>query len=198
MDDAFSLTASEMPRTRRLSSFGVRAIVALVMGMTLLTTFTSFVVSQQRAADERRSAAIAAQATAREAETRIAAAQAAASPASPGASKATVDDLLDARARTAASGALDDAVAFADTASLEAAGAGALASVDDHLVFVDGPSTGPSVVSVFASDGGWAAAVQGSARTCFWIAVVAGGSPRYGSGMPCTGIAALAADRTGW
>ena len=70
--------------------------------------------------------------------------------------------------------------------------------LDPSLLFVDGPSTGPSVVSVYAGAAGWAAAVGGAHGTCYWVAVALDGRTRYGTGTPCTGMAALAADRGAW
>ncbi len=54
------------------------------------------------------------------------------------------------------------------------------------------------MVSVFAGTTGWAAAVQGSANACYWVALAADGQVRYGEGSPCTGMAALAADERSW
>jgi hypothetical protein len=198
MDDAFSLIATEMPRARRLSPFGVRVAAGSIVTVLLLVSFGAFVVGQQRAADERRSAAMAAQVAAHEAEARAAAAEAAVTTTTIHASDRVVNDLIDTRAREAATAALDSAVAVARASSLEAAIATALSSIDHDVLFIDGPSTGPSVVSVFASAAGWSAAVQGSARSCYWVALTPGGATRYGTGARCTGMAALAADRNSW
>ncbi len=108
MDDAFSLTAADMPRTRRTSPFGLRAGVAVVTAMMLLVSFAMFVTGQQRAADERRSAMVAQQAAEREAEAR-AAAVAVASPTPIQPEEGSVDRLLDSRARDAARGAIGSA-----------------------------------------------------------------------------------------
>ena len=197
MDDAFSLIAAEMPRTRRISPFGVRAAVAVMTAMMLLVSFAMFVTGQQRAADERRSAMVAQQAAEREAEAR-AAAVAAASPTLIQPEQGSVDRLLDSRARVAARGAIGSAEELAATMSLDRVGPDALAIVNHQVLFIEGSSTGPSVVSVFAGATGWAAAVQGSANVCFWVALAADGQVRYGEGSPCTGMAALAADQHSW
>ena len=68
MDDAFSLIAAEMTRTRRISPFEVRASVAVMTAMMFLVSFAMFVTGQQRAADERRSAMVAQRAAERQAE----------------------------------------------------------------------------------------------------------------------------------
>src|SRR4029077_4181708 len=59
MDEAFSLVAARMPRTRRISPFGVRMTAMLVVVALLIAGFGAFVVDQQRAADRRRAALIA-------------------------------------------------------------------------------------------------------------------------------------------
>jgi hypothetical protein len=199
MDDAFSLIATELPRPRRVSPFGLRVAVGCVLTLMLTVTFATWVVGQQRAADARRSAAMAAQVAAREAEARAVALQATATVTAPiRASRRVVDDLLDGRARDAAAAALAAAIQTARTSSLDAAGAGSLAAVDGDVLFIEGPSTGPSVVSVFASAAAWSAAVQGSEGACYWVALSPSGTARYGTGNRCTGMAALAADRDSW
>ncbi len=137
MDDAFSLIAAEMPRTRRISPFGLRAAVALMTAMMLLVSFAMFVTGQQRAADERRSAMVAQQAAEREAEAR-AAAIAAASPTAIHPEQGSVDRLLDARARDAARGAIGSAEQLAATMSLDRVGPDALASVNHQALFIEG------------------------------------------------------------
>ena len=194
MDDAFRLAAVEMPRRRHISPFGARVAAGAAVIVLLLSSFVMFVVGQQRAADQRRAAALASQAAERAAD-----AQAVATESAPiHASRPVVQDMIDMRARTAAASALDAARRLATTTSIDSADAGALSVQGGDVVFVEGPSTGPSVVSVFASAAGWSAAVQGSAHTCYWIALSPGGATRYGSGSLCTGIAALAADRKTW
>jgi hypothetical protein len=195
MDDAFSLVAAEMPRVRRISPFGVRMIAALTVGVTLLASFAMFVNGQQLAADARRAALAAQQETARRTEAQTATHGAATSLV---ADPSTVGNLLDQRAQRAATDALAAATQVAATASIEQVAPATLSSMDRDLLFVDGPSTAPSVVSVFSGAAGWSAAVRGSGNTCYWVALGASGRARYGTGSPCTGMAALAADRTAW
>lgn len=194
MEDAFSLVASQMPRSRRISPFGTRVAVTLVFAITLLTSFAMFVSGQQRAADARRASTAAQQEAAR----RVEAQPSADRPASLAADPGTVADLLDQRAQGAARRALDAATQVAAAASLEQVTPAMLSSVNLDLMFVDGPSSAPSIVSVFSGAAGWSAAVHGSGSTCYWVALGASGHPRYGTGSPCTGIAALAADRAAW
>jgi hypothetical protein len=198
MDDAFSMVAARMPRSPRVTPFTIRVTVMLAVVTALLTMFTMFVVGQQRAADERRASLAARQQAGRAAESQATAQELAAGPGATQPSPGAVEDLLDARAREAAVTASEAAIRLAATSSLDQAQPSALSSVNHELVFIDGPSTAPSVVSVYAGSAGWAAAVRGDEHTCFWIAVTPGGRTRYGTGRPCTGMAALAADRPRW
>jgi hypothetical protein len=80
--------------------------------------------------------------------------------------------------------------AWATTARLAEAGTG--------LIFVDGRSTAPGIVSVAPGDSSWAAAVMSTSGTCFWARASATGQVRFGTGLLCTGRAAMAASRTTW
>jgi len=101
-------------------------------------------------------------------------------------------------AQEAATTALDAARQVAVNGSIADAAPNALTAVAPTVLFIDGPSTGPSVVSVYAGAAGWAAAVHGAHATCYWVAVAAEGGTRYGTGSACTGMSALAADRPAW
>ncbi len=197
MDDAFRMVAARMPRARRLTPFAARATVLLVVLGMLLVVFASFIASEQRAADARRAQLEATQRADAEAQARATAAQVgAADPGTP--DGAAVRGLVNEHAQQAATTALGTARRFATTASIDGATAAAISPLDPSLLFVDGPSTGPSVVSVYAGAAGWAAAVGGAHGTCYWVAVALDGRTRYGTGTPCTGMAALAADRGAW
>jgi hypothetical protein len=197
MDDAFRMVAARMPRTRRLTPFAFHATVLLVVLGVLLVVFASFVASEQRTADARRTQLEATQRADAEAEARAAAAQVgAADPGTPDA--ATVRGMVNEHAQEAATTALGTAQRFAATGPIDGATATAISPLEPTLLFVDGPSTGPSVVSVYAGPAGWAAAVGGAHSTCYWVAVALDGRTRYGTGTPCTGMAALAADRGAW
>jgi hypothetical protein len=60
------------------------------------------------------------------------------------------------------------------------------------------PSAGLDDVSVAASDRIWAAAVQARPGACFYLRLEVGEDPRYGSGVECTGEAALLAAEPRW
>ena len=197
MDDAFRMVAARMPRTRRLTPFATRAVALLAVIGLLIAAFAMFVVSEQRAADARRAQIAATQRAEAEAEAQAAAAQVGAS--DPGtADPATVGNMLDANAQAAATTALDAARQIAAGGSIAEAAPNVLTAIAPTVLFIEGPSTGPSVVSVYAGAAGWAAAVHGARSTCYWVAIAADGRTRYGTGSACTGMAALAADRPAW
>jgi hypothetical protein len=198
MDDAFRIVAAQMPRTRRLSPFATRVIAVLTVFVLATVAFGMFIAGQQRAADARRAISAAEQRAARDSDARAAAQQAMASPTLLAPSRDGVASLLDTHARTAAADALATAEGLAAATSLDRLFPPALSAANPDLVFVDGPSTAPSVVSVYAGAAGWAAAVRGSGRSCYWVALSDGGRARFGTGSACTGMAALAADRPSW
>jgi hypothetical protein len=78
------------------------------------------------------------------------------------------------------------------------AGAGSLASYDPSLGATAAASTGPGSVSVAATTTGWAAAAMSTSGTCYWIHLDAAGTMAYGTGTPCTGLAAMAAADAAW
>ena len=57
-----------------------------------------------------------------------------------------------------------------------------------------GPSGGcPTTVNVYAQGSTFAAAAMSQSGHCFWIKTEGNAAPTYGSGSPCTGMAALGA-----
>lgn len=198
MDEAFSLIAARMPRTRQITPFGVRMTAMLTVVVVLIAGFAAFVIDQQHAADRRRATTLATQQVERDAQAQAVAAQGLAVDDGTPTSSGQVAGLLNGQARDAAGQALSVAAEVAAGSSYDAARPAALAANDQSLLYVDGPSTAPSVVSVYNGAAGWAAAVHGANATCFWVAVTPDGLTRYGSGSACTGMAALAADRPSW
>ena len=181
-----------------MTPFGVRMTVMLAVVVALLVAFGSFVTAQQRASDVRRAAAVAQQQARDAVQTQAVAAQATGTTDAAQPSTAAVSGLLDRQARSAAEASLAAAIQIAAAGSLDAAGPAALSAADHDLLFVDGASTAPSIVSVYTGAAGWAAAVRGAGDTCFWVAITSTGRARYGTGQACTGMAALAADRSAW
>jgi len=202
MSDTFTFVASAIPR-RRLDPFAARLIALSLVLAVLVAGFAAFVVRAERAADARR-ATLEAQQTAREqAEGQELVAQAQAAYDRHQASltdvPAGVAHLLDQQARDAADRALAEARSARDPhADLSAAGMTELSGGDQALLFVDGPSTAPTIVSVAQTAGVWGAAVMGPSGTCYWVSLTTNGIVRYDRGTTCTGEAALASSRTAW
>jgi hypothetical protein len=184
MDDAFRMVAPKMPRTRRLTAFDVKLIVLSTVAIALIAVFAAFVMSQQLAADVRRARTLANEQAAASAQA-LADADGSAVSAS----------ALDRQAQGAATDALRAATQLG---SPEAATTAALTGAVPGVLFVDGPSTAPTVVSIYSGAAGWAAAVRGSGGTCFWVAMSDQGNDRYGTGTGCTGLDALSADQPSW
>jgi hypothetical protein len=67
-----------------------------------------------------------------------------------------------------------------------------LTAIDRQYTYTASASTGPTVVSVAATDTEWAAAVLSRSGTCLWIHL-SGISVSKGAGDTCTGQAAMAA-----
>jgi hypothetical protein len=98
-------------------------------------------------------------------------------------------------ARTAESAA---AVAYSESGSFADAGPGQLSAFDPSVSYTEGPSTGPTVVSVAATASAWSAAVLSPSGTCFWIKLDQTMAAHYGTGTTCTGAAAMAAAGPHW
>ena len=201
MNDTFSIVAPVMPR-RHLDPFLVRLAAVGLLLAVLAGAFATFVVTEQRNADARRAGLEARIRTLDEARAQQLAAQAEAAQRhaiTGGALPAGVTTLLDEQARANAEAALARARSILSShASLATAGAAALARMQPSLVFVDGPSTAPSIISVDATGSAWAAATMAPSGTCYWVLLDAAGTTSYGTGDTCTGRAALAAADPSW
>jgi hypothetical protein len=163
----------------------------------LIAGFATFVVDQQRAADRRRAAMLATEQAEQQTQAQaVSGLGVAIHDGTP--STGAVSGLLNRQARDAATQALTVAARVAAASSYDDARPAALAAQDQSLLYVDGPSTAPSIVSVYYAAAGWSAAVHGAGDACFWVAVTPEELTRYGTGSACTGLAALAADRPAW
>jgi hypothetical protein len=99
---------------------------------------------------------------------------------------------VDAEAEQAADVALAVATeAFDEHESFLEAGPAQLSRMQHGYTFVDGPSTAPTIVSIASTEKIWAAAVHGSDGVCHWIRTTSAGTVSYGTGLDCTGAAAL-------
>lgn len=188
MDDTFSFVAPVMPR-RTVDPFALRLAAASAAFVLLLGAFGAFVVQQERAADARR-AVLERQA--------IAQAQARADALPDPRTQPDVVALLDSQARSSATRALELATATLGTADLSQAGPAQLTLAQPSMLFVDGMSTSPSVVSVEATAERWSAAVMAPSGLCYWVALDPEGTATYGVGRACTGAAAAGAHDLAW
>jgi hypothetical protein len=66
------------------------------------------------------------------------------------------------------------------------------------MIFVDGPSQAPGVVSVASTKDAWGAAVMGPSGTCFLLRYASGEGVTYGAGGVCTGAEALTVTDPSW
>ena len=99
-----------------------------------------------------------------------------------------------AQAQEAALVALDGAQLLVGAGSaFELAGSQALGADPSTLgiTYVDGPSTGPQVVSVATDAQGWGAAVQSASGVCFLVRLQSADRVGYAASNDCTGLAAL-------
>lgn len=168
MDDAFAFVAPVMPK-RRVDPFALKAAAISTVFVAMVGAFGAFVVDHERAADARAEATVRVyQAT-------------------------DLTASVDGQARDALQAATAIATdAFARTSSYTNAGIGRLTDAEPDLLFVDGPSQSPGVVSIVATDSVWAAAVR-SDSGCRWIVLASSGPARRGIGDTCTGRDAMAA-----
>jgi hypothetical protein len=75
----------------------------------------------------------------------------------------------------------------------------ALSGIEPTLIYVDGPSRQPGEASVYENGNeALGIAVMSGSGTCFWIMHPTEGEQKFGSGMPCTGRAALQASDAPW
>jgi hypothetical protein len=73
-----------------------------------------------------------------------------------------------------------------------------LSALDSSIQFTSGASAGPGSISYAASDSAFGAAVRSESDACWWVRIDASGVTTYGTGTPCTGQAAMAADAPAW
>ena len=200
VSDTFTFIAPVMPR-RRADPFAVKLAMCGVILLLLISAFATFVVAQERSADVRHAALEARTAAEEQANAnRLASIPGAAAtdPVAAGAVPGGVAKLLDGQARDATERALALARGALGRGDLGAAGAAQLADADPTLLFVDGASTAPTIVSVALNGGVWAAAVMGPSGVCYGVSLDTQGVVRYDRSRPCTGQAALAAAGSAW
>ena len=174
MDDSFSFR-STMPLRRQFDPLVVKAAVFGAMVVLGIGLFANWVISSERASLSR-------------AARHVLPFEVEAVPADAPPDLAA----MDAHAEKATGVALDAArAAFIEHRSFLDAGPAQLSALQPGYTFVDGPSTAPTIVSVASTVDTWAAAVHGSGATCHWIRATSSGNVSHGTGLECTGMAAL-------
>ena len=189
MDPAFNFRAESESFPRRVQRRSVVLAIAASVGLGGLMSLSRWVVDSERDSLARAGGA--------DAPTSIAGTM-------PGTDLGP-DDLegkdphgIDDDARSDALVALDAARrAASGSATFLDAGPGQLGSTASALIFVDGPSQGPGVVSVASTRDTWGAAAMGPSGTCYLVRL-ATGRVSYGVGRSCTGDEALAAHDPSW
>jgi hypothetical protein len=181
MDDSFSFRA-RIPMRRRIDPWALKAGLVVALIALGIGTFAHWVIASENAS------------LARAAHRRVTEDVAVTQIASEGEAVST-----DADAKEAARIALAAARAgFSERRTFRDAGPAQLSALQPGFVFVDGPSTMTRIVSVAWSADRWAAAIESSTGTCFWIRTDAPGSVERGTLDDCVGSAALTAPATGW
>jgi hypothetical protein len=175
MDDSFSFRAT-VPLRRQFDPRVVKAAVfgsLVVLGIGL---FASWVISSERESFSRagRSAM----------PSEVEAGHTDGLPPSPETTDAEADEAIGIALRAARA-------AFLEHRSFLDAGPAQLSALQPGYTFVDGPSTTSRIVSVASTADTWAAAVQGQGGMCHWIRVTSAGDVTHGTGLECTGTAAL-------
>jgi hypothetical protein len=189
MDETFAFIAPVMPR-RTVNPMALRAAVIATVFVAVSGALGLYVVQHEQAADARREALATEVAAAEDARIAEVAAQEDA--------PVGIDGAVDTAAEDAAEEALGYAqAALAADGSFASAGPGTLATLGSALVFVDGPSTAPTIASIASGDDLWAVAVASSSG-CVWLSLTSDGDVARDTGRECTGAAALDAIGDAW
>ena len=185
MDQTFNFRAEPVPLRRRVRPRAIVLALAALAVLSGLASFSRWVVESERRSIARAEAAEAAGSI-------VGTISGTDEPMVP----SSIDDRLaiDATARADARAALEAArSAAAGRSTLLDAGPGQLTPLVSSLIFVDGPSGAPGVVSVAATRETWGAAVMGPSGTCYLLRFAPGEGVSYATGRSCTGDAALRA-----
>jgi len=191
MDQTFNFRAAPVPLSRRLNPRAIAVGFVVFFTLAGLGSFSRWVIDSERRSVERASRA--------EASTALVATMSgtadATAPIDPIAGPLAIDGTARADARTALDAARE---AASGSASFLDAGPGHLRPFESALIFVDGPSRAPGVVSVASTRTAWGAAVMGPSGTCYLLRFAPGDGVSYGSGETCTGTEALSAREPAW
>jgi len=191
MDQTFNFRAAPVPLHRRLSPRAVALAVAACLVLSGFVSFSRWVIDSERRSMDRVERI--------EGTGSIVGTISGSDDALAGSGSVTDPLTIDAAARADARTALNAArEAAAGRATFFDAGPGHLAQTADSLIFVDGPSQAPGVVSVASVREAWGAAVMGPSGTCYLLRFAPGDGVTYGTGSACTGDEALTARGASW
>ncbi|HEX7246932.1 MAG TPA: hypothetical protein VF351_02400 [Actinomycetota bacterium] len=191
MDQTFGFRAARVPLHRRVSP---RAIVLVVVGLVIVVGVVAF--SRWVIVSERRS--LEAASTHADSGTIVgtmSGTDTVFGGATPDQSRLSIDSTARADVRAALAAARR---AASGPATFLEAGPGQLAATGSPMIFVDGPSQAPGVVSVASTKDAWGAAVMGPSGTCYLLRHEPGQGTTYGAGGVCTGAEALTVTDPSW
>ena len=189
MDQTFNFRAAPVPLQRRLHRRTIAFAVVAFFVVAAFAAFSWWVVQSERRSDERAVVDSPAPVVGTLAGSGEAVAEAG------GDGRLSVDASARADARTALNAARE---AASGRATFRDAGPGHLTPFATALIFVDGPSQAPGVVSVASTRDAWGSAVMGPSGTCYLLRFSPGDGVTYGTGASCTGDEALAASGASW
>ena len=176
MDDSFSFRTT-VPLRREFNPLVVKASVFGTLVVLGIGLFSNWVIRSERESFSR-------------ADGRVMPFEVDAAPVDAPGPPAASD--ADAEAEEATAVALAAATeAFDEHRNFLAAGPAQLSARQRGYTFVDGPSTAPTIVSIASTTKTWAAAVQGPSGICYWVRTTSWGTVTHGTGLECTGAAAL-------
>ena len=191
MDQTFNFRAAPVPLRRRANPRVIALAVAALIVVSALIWFSTLVVGSERRSMER--AARSEDSTAMVGT--ISGADHVLDETANVSGRLAIDSTARADARTALIAARR---AAAGSATFLDAGPGQLGAIGSAMIFVDGPSQAPGVVSVASTRETWGAAVMGPSGTCYLLRFASGEGNTYGAGQVCTGAAALMVNDPGW
>jgi hypothetical protein len=196
MDDSFAFQGTRDPRRLhpRVLKLGVAGVVFLLVA----AVFGGWAISSERTSFHRLEEANALAARQVVLQNRLRAVAEATSP-TVAVPVTVVTSAAALQAQHEAFAALRAAKALhRSTGTFIAAGPAQLTASTAAGVFVDGPSVEPQVISVSTSKTAWAAAVMSSEGICYYVRVAPTDAIKYGTGVACTGAAAMRASGGGW
>jgi hypothetical protein len=188
LDNAFSFSAPPVPLRSRMSPRAVKLAAVAFTLIAGLVAFSWWVIESEHRSEASVSSHVSDDGRA------VGMLDGDAADGSDGRVTRTLDVPARADARTALAAAKE---AARGRATFDDADPARLSRLERSLIFTDGPSAAPGIVSIASDTRTWATAVMGSSGTCYWLKAGARGI-EFGTGTPCTGAAAMSADDAAW